>query len=182
MSLTETRVFKIGDTVFKAHYGRTQKWVTCPDCLGTKHVKVVLGDETAIVIECPGCSRGWEGPHGVIEQYEYATEAWEHAVTGVCTHADEVSYELDRFGGGSYWTAKAEEVFATKEDALAEGERRRKEHEDDENRRFMAKTKDHKSWAWNANYHRRQAKEHERQLEYHRQRARVCAAKSKEPT
>jgi hypothetical protein len=44
----------------------------------------------------------------------------------------------------------------------------------------MAKTKDHRSWAWNASYHRRNIKDLERQLEYHRSKLAVCAANAKE--
>lgn len=174
-------MFKIGDQVFQASYGRTERWIICPDCLGSKTVRVILGDDTEVKIECGGCTPGgYEPPWGRIRQYDYAVEVKERTVTGICMHGSEVKYEMNNFGG-SYYTGDEKDVFATADEARADGERRRVEHEAEENRRWLAKTKDHKSWAWNATYHRRCAKEHERQLEYHRSKALVCAAKAKEP-
>jgi hypothetical protein len=173
-------MFKIGDKVFKGFYGRKERWVKCPDCFGSKRVKVVLGDDTEVSIECGGCYPGGFDPSlGIIRQYDYVTEAREHTVTGVNLRADVVSYELDNFGG-SYYTATDQEVFATKDEAQAAAEEQRAHHEAEENRRLMAKTKDHKSWAWNATYHRRCAANAAKELAYHQEKARVCAAKSKE--
>ncbi len=174
-------MFKIGDKVFRARYDRHEKWVVCPDCLGSRTVKMILGDGTEITIECGGCDPGGYQPSiGKIKQYEYATRVWEHTVTGVCMHGTELKYELDNFGSGGYWSGDDSNVFATMEEAQAEGERQRLEHEAEENKRWMSKTKDHHSWKWNAAYHRRCIKDLERQLEYHRGKVQVCAAKAKE--
>lgn len=173
-------MFKLGDKVFKASYERREKWVVCPDCLGSKHLKVTLGDGSEVTIECGGCDPGgFEASTGRIRQYDYVTEIKEYTVTGVNLRAEEVGYELNNFGHGSYYTGTNKDVLGTKEEALAEGERQRLEHEAAENKRWMAKTKDHKSWAWNASYHRRCAKKAEQELEYHRGKAQVCAAKAK---
>ena len=175
-------MFNIGDKVFKARYEKQEKWVTCPDCLGSRRVKMVLGDGTEILIECGGCDPGGYQPStGRIRQYDYATVVKEYTVTGVNTRANEVGYELDNCGAGSYYTGTDKDVFGTVEEAQADGDNQRAEHEASENKRLMAKTKDHKSWAWNATYHRRCIKDHERQLEYHRAKVQVCAAKAKEP-
>jgi hypothetical protein len=174
-------MFNIGDTVFKVRYEKREQWVTCPDCLGSKHVKMILGDGTEVVIECGGCDPGGYRPSvGAIKQYEYETVVNEHQVTGVNVRANEIGYELDNFGTGGYWTGTDKDTFGTRGEAQADGERQRLEHQAEENRRWMAKTKDHKSWAWNATYHRRCIKDHERQLEYHRGKVQVCAAKAKE--
>ena len=64
-------MFKIGDKVFQANYGRHERWIVCPDCLGTKHVKVILGDGTEVQIECGGCDPGgYEPSLGRIWQYD----------------------------------------------------------------------------------------------------------------
>ena len=173
-------MFNIGDKVFKARYGRNEKWVTCPDCFGTKHVTVILGDGTAITIECGGCDPGGYKPScGVIKQYDYETQVHEHTVTGVTIRASGAEYELDKFCGGGYWTGNDKDVFGTKEEAHTDGERQRAEHENEENRRLMAKTKDHKSWAWNYRYHRDCIKRAEKEIEYHSRKAQICLAKDK---
>jgi hypothetical protein len=172
-------MFKIGDKVFQASYGRQERWITCPDCLGSKRVKVILGDGTEVSIECGGCyPGGYEPSRGAIRQYDFAVEVTERTVTGVCMHGTEVKYELDNHGG-SYYTGDDTTVFATVEEARAKGERDKAEHEEAENKRFLAKTKDHHSWAWNSTYHRRCAEKARKEMEYHQDKARVCAAKAK---
>jgi len=174
--------FKIGDRAFKANYGRHEKMVTCPDCLGSTKVRVILGDGTELAIDCGGCDPGgYRGSTGAVKQYDYSTEARPYTVTSVKVSMDGVEYELNHFGGGVYWTAKDGELFATVEEAMADGERQRAEREADENKRLMAKTKDAKSWAWNATYHRKCIKDHEKQIEYHKTKVQICAAKAKEP-
>lgn len=170
--------FKIGDTAFRASYDKQPKWITCPDCLGSKHVKMILGDGTEVTIECGGCDPGgYEPSKGVIRQYDYVTVVKEFTVTGVNVRAEEINYELNNFGGGSYYSSDEKDLFETREEAQADGERQRREHEAEENKRFMAKTKNHHSWKWNATYHRRCIADLERQLEYHRGKVQVCAAK-----
>ena len=171
-------MFNIGDKVFMATYGRNEKFVTCPDCLGSKQVKVVLGDGTEILIECGGCDPGgYQGSTGRIRQYDYSVEAIERTVTGVKTTMSGTEYELDNFGGCSYYIGDQSKVFATEELAIAAGNLLKQQFEDEENKRLMAKTKDHKSWAWNATYHRRCIKDLERQLEHHRTKVEICATK-----
>ncbi len=186
--------FEIGDVVFRADFGRHETFVACPDCLGSKHVKVVLGDGTEVIIECGGCDPGgYEPSTGMIRQYKYETRVRQYQVTGVKTTATTVEYELNHFGGGSYYTGNNDfddlshdfithrNVFATREKALAHGDKLKSEFEESENKRLMAKTKDAKSWAWNATYHRRCIKDLERQLEYHRSKVEICAAKIRSP-
>ena len=133
--------FDLGAKVFMSHYGRHEKWVTCPDCLGSKTIRVILGDETELTIECGGCNPGgFRPPTGMIPQYDYETLVVERTVTGVKVTRDSVEYELDNFGSSSYYTGTTENTFATKEEALAHGELSRQAREAEENRRFMAKT------------------------------------------
>ena len=172
--------FKIGDKAFKATYGRHEKLVTCPDCGGSRHVLVILHDGTEITIECGGCDPGGYQPStGRIKQYEYCTEVKEYTVTGFRLTAKDAEYELNNFGGCSYTTAKEDALFATYENAMFYGDSQKPIHEAEENKRLMAKTKDAKSWAWNATYHRKCIKDHEHQLEYHRSKVQICAAKAK---
>lgn len=168
-------MFNIGDKVFTANYGKHEKLVTCPDCLGSKRVKVVLGDGTEVLIGCGGCDPGgYEPSTGYIRQYDCFVKSEQHTVTGVKVTKDAVEYDLDNFGSGSYYTGNNLTVFATELEALACGELDRRNYEDEENKRLMAKTKDHKSWAWNSSYHRKCIKDLERQLAYHHSKVEVC--------
>lgn len=177
------KTFEIGQTVFMADFGKKEIFVTCPDCLGSKHVLVTLGDGSEVTIECGGCDPGGYQPsQGVIRQYVYENKYRQHKVTGVKVSTTGVEYELDNYNSGSYYTGKAEEVFATQEEAIADGVLKKLEFEVAENKRLMSKTRNDKSWKWNATYHRNLIKKLERELEYHRSKVSVCVAKVKAGT
>lgn len=172
--------FNIGDIVYQSEYGRQEHFITCPDCIGSKRVKVILGDGTEISIECGGCDPGgYEPSRGVIRQYRYEAKAMRRTVTGLQINAAGVEYQLDGTSGG-WRCGTPETVFATEAEAVAAGEAKKAEAEAEENRRYLAKTKNEKSWAWNASYHTRCAKRAEADLEYHRGKAIVCKAHVKE--
>ncbi len=166
--------FKIGDKVFMAKYDRVERWIQCPDCLGSAKVKVVLGDGTEIMLECGGCDPGgYEKSNGRIKQYDYEVQILPRIITGVKTRATEIEYELNNFGGG-YYNGTPENVFANREDALTFGEQEKIKYESEVNARLLAKTKQHHTWKWNMAYHRRCIKEIERQLEYHNSKVQIC--------
>ena len=176
--------FKLGDTVYSVRYDRTEKMITCPDCLGSARVKVTLGTGEEIMVECGGCDPGgYQGSTGRIKQYDYASRITAHTVTGINLQRDDVEYQLDRFDGSSYSTGTERgdyPVFATKEDAKVRCEELRQKHEDEENKRLLAKTKNPKTWSWNATYHRQQIKRLERDIEYHRSKVEICKSHVKE--
>ncbi len=174
------KAFEIGDVVFMSDYGKHETFVTCPDCQGSKHVRVILGDNTEIIIECGGCDPGGFQPStGMIRQYKYKTCIRKHKVTAVKIMADRVEYDLDNFGNGSYYTGNNDNVFATEDKAIVYGELQKAKLETNENKRLMGKTKDTKSWAWNATYHRNYIKKLESELEYHRSKVEICTARIK---
>uniref|UniRef100_A0A6M3JKE1 Uncharacterized protein n=1 Tax=viral metagenome TaxID=1070528 RepID=A0A6M3JKE1_9ZZZZ len=176
--------FKLGDTVYSVRYDRTEKTIICPDCLGSARVKVTLGTGEEIMIECGGCDPGgYKGSTGRIRQYDYAGRITAHTVTGINLQGDDVEYQLDRFGGSSYSTGTERgnyPVFATEEEAKVCGEELKQKHEDEENKRLLAKTQDHKTWSWNATYHRSNIKRLEREIDYHRSKVEICKSHVKE--
>lgn len=173
--------FKIGDRVFMSSYDRGEKYITCPDCGGSQKVRMILADDTEIHIECGGCDPGgYRGSTGKVKQYEFSVVVTPYTVTGVKASIHEVEYELDNFGGCAYRIGKNDNLFPDEQSAMAGGEIKKLEHEAEENKRLLSKTKDAKSWAWNATYHRKCIKDAETQLAYHRSKVQVCAAKAKE--
>lgn len=178
----ETRRFNIGDKVYVSVFDRQPITVICPDCLGSKRVRVILGDNTEVSIECGGCDPGgFEPPRGYITNYRWTASSNARTIIGVTEKEQdgEIKYEY-HFAGG--WCGYDGKTFATEEEALAKANELRQGYEDEENRRLMAKTKNHKSWAWNATYHRQCAARAQRELEYHQAKAVVCAAKAGKKT
>ena len=168
--------FNIGEKVYVAAFERKAITVTCPDCFGSRRVRVILGDDTEIAIECGGCDPGgYQPPLGYITNYEWAASAELKTVVGI----EERAGEPTRYNFAGSCDFEGNKTFATEEEALAKANELRQAHEDEENRRLMAKTKNTKSWAWNATYHRRLAKKAREDLAYHEAKAVVCAGKAK---
>lgn len=175
--------FEIGQTVYRSDFDRRERRIVCPDCLGSKRVKVVLADETEISIECGGCDPGGcEPSRGYLLQWDYAVQTRKHTVSTVTTKAEgPTEYRLDLSNGRAY-IGDDTNTFGTEEEALAYGETLRAKAEDEANTRALAKTRDEKSWKWNYAYHKRAAEQARRDLAWHEAKAIVCKAKVKNPT
>ena len=171
--------FNIGDKVYVSAFERTAITVPCPDCFGSRRVRVIRGDETEVSIECGGCNPGgFEPSRGYIINYQWTASANLRIITGVAEKLDdkgETKYEYHFAGGYCDYDGK---TFATKEEALAKANELRQAHEDEENRRLMAKTNNHKSWAFNYSYHVKGAAQARKDWAYHEAKAVVCKKKA----
>ena len=172
--------FGLGDNVFRASYDKQEKYVQCPDCFGKRVLRVELGNGEVVAIDCTGCSSGYESPSGVIKQYDFTVNCDKFSITGISTSPERIEYDLNNYGG-SYYTSNEGDLFLTKEEALANGELKKKAHEDEENRRFMAKTKDHRKWSWHVTHHRSGAKRAKEEMERHLAKLDIAKLKSKQP-
>lgn len=176
-------MFKLGDTVFMANYDREETSIVCPDCLGTTKVRVILGDGTELKIECGGCDPGGlKESTGRIRQYDYAIRIVKRTITGINLGDCDVEYRMDGREGHCYIGSQNGDnrVFATKEEAKVSGEELRQKHEDEENKRLLAKTQNHKNWSWNMSYHRKEIKRLECSLAYHHSKVEICKSHVKE--
>lgn len=106
--------FIIGQAVWLAQFESTEKHVTCADCGGTKHLRVILFDGTSHTIECEGCTRGWRGPVGYNTVHHREAVAVPARITGVELDGDGITYKTDR-----QWYVAEANVFATEAEALA---------------------------------------------------------------
>ena len=167
--------FNIGDEVYLATFERKAISVTCPDCFGKLKLRVILGDDTELSIDCVGCASGYDPPKGYITNYKWSASAEPKTITGIEEKLKDGKVEY------TYWFPNCGDsggkTFATKDEALARADELKAEYDAEENCRFMAKTKDHRSWAWNVTYHRQCAEKARKDLAYHENKARICAAK-----
>ena len=175
--------FVLGDTVFMARFERTEKTIVCPDCLGSARVKVTLGTGEEIMIECGGCDPGGYQPStGRIRQYDSAVKIEQRIITGINLQEDDIEYRMDGTGGRCFIGSQKGDyrVYATEDEARIGGEEQRVKHEAEENKRLLAKTKNHKTWAWNASYHRKEIKRLEQSLAWHHSKVDICKSHIKE--
>jgi hypothetical protein len=157
--------------------------VTCPDCFGKKFLTVTLGDGVGsiVTIDCGTCSVGYDPPSGIIRLPTYTAELTTVRIDSVITKLVN-EQEICLYSGDSMYETPESDLFLIEEiqaateraDALA------KEHTEEEAKRMLRKEKDTRTWAWNICYHRRQIKEAERQLAYHRAKLEAAAVHRKE--
>lgn len=153
--------FQIGDTIWFASTGTREKRIVCPDCEGSRYIRVILADDIDRTIDCNCCERGWEGSRGTLYGYEHFAEAALGVIKGAAINSEgEEVYS----GDGFY---EKEEVFATKEEADEVAEILALERTESEEKRMRAKEKEERTWAWNVTYHRRAIKQAEKDLAYH---------------
>ena len=166
--------FNIGDTVYWASYQHKAQHIPCPDCGGTKRVRVILYDNEEVSIECATCSHGYNPPKGTIVVYEYSKDAKKGTITGVEIREDGTQWRISQG-----YIVKDSEVFPTREAALARAEETAVHANAEEQRRISDKERPTRTWAWNASYHRREIKECERRITYHKAKLAVADARTK---
>ena len=153
--------FNIGDVAYRAHAGQERIWITCPECLGSGRLRVILGDESEVSIACVCCECGYEGSPGRIQTYAFRSEVQEAEIVGVESEVRDGGLRT-RYKFNGCYIVDEKDLFATHEDAQARAGELVLEHEVEEVKRLKYKEKQTKTWAWNVSYWRheiRRAKE-----------------------
>lgn len=168
----------IGDLVWIGYTKMKEKRVTCPDCLGSGRLTVILGDGSHVGIDCRACEYGWRGSTGVLDGWEHVAAREKGAIIKVeRNHDDEIEYAVG--SSSSYHTGP---IFETEEGAMQYAESLIAERNAREDKQMRCKEKDHQTWAWNANYHRREIRDMKKRIEYHEKKLAIASVKAKEAT
>jgi hypothetical protein len=167
----------IGDQVWYCDFGRHETLVTCPECLGAKHLTVIMGDGEQVQIPCRCCEEGLL-PQGYVREYEWSPKVVQAAISGMEVNGKKVEYHIGT--QCCYRRFDEDAVFDTEDEALAYGQIKAAEHEIDERQSLQSKMKDHRSWAWHAAYYRREIRDLEKRLATTRERLGVAQSKAKD--
>jgi hypothetical protein len=165
-----------GVTVWQAVSSPRRLTRACSICRGHKIVWVCNIEHDEFQVECEACGKGYEGPTGAEEYYEYGPMAKglvvksitrvEYSKTGDGA-IEELSFSVE--GEPSYSTFNHTYVYATPREALTEATRRVDEKMLEDRRRARSRQYySAKNAAWQARYHTDNIKDLERQLVYHR--------------
>lgn len=169
--------FNIGDNVFRANYApMTEVWIECPECAGTLAHEIILGCGDRVSIDCAECGPGYNPPTGKIRTYEPVASVNQFTVTGM-----EIREGKTRYYSATSHVHDDYNTFATHDEAMERAEVLVQEHREREAEKVTRKEKSHKSWAFNASYHRENIKRCERDIEYHKAKLAVASVKAKEP-
>lgn len=173
--------YQLGDLAWKASFEGVENWVTCTDCGGTRRVRVLMADDALCSVECGACRFGWEGSQGALRVYDRVPKTYQIEIIGVTIRDDGIEYQGREIteGPARTWFVKEVECFGSFDLAHAAALQMAADADAEEREKINRKVKDKKSWAWNASYHRKEIKEAERRLEYHRAALNVAVQKSR---
>lgn len=169
-------VFKIGDVVFVAIKNGTQKQVVCPDCCGTGQLTVIMGDKSAVSVECTLCTKGYLGPQGYLDTYDYSPSVEKKTILGV----SQLSGRKPYYEFHNFYSSEDNCVFSTEAEAQIRAVQMAEEQNAQEIKKINRKEKDTRSWAWNANYHRAEIRRAEKNIIYHTSKLNIAKLKAKE--
>ncbi len=151
---------------------------TCPVCFGKRKVTLTLGNDDTVTLPCDYCRCGYEGPTGYVTEYRYVTAVEPRTITGV--RIEETSAGEKREYSSGYQGLDIWDIFDTEEEALERCKFKVEEKKREEATRVEClKKQARKSFSWNAGYHIREVKRKEKEIEYHREKAVLCKARSK---
>lgn len=156
--------FVIGQAMW-APAGVSEKvTLVCPICAGKRNVTVILGSGEQVCVPCEGCGIGYEGPRGVIEEWQHNPRAESFVI------AELVSMHQDRWTVRSTSGAEHElkDLFATEAEALEAATVRATEVHDRNMDQRGYKRKALNKLAWAIRYHREKIAGYERQIGYHK--------------
>ena len=162
--MTLTPPFAIGQTLWTARTSPQQATIACPVCFGKRVIRVELGNGELVPINCDGCGLGYEGPRGIITEYDHSPAA------DPFTIAEVVAFQNNE------WTFKSDDgktayntgLYLTKSEALAESQKRCDEFHERNIMTRGGKRAGVKKAGWTVRYHRREIANLERDLAWHR--------------
>lgn len=174
--MADHKNIKLGDRVFIAiARGRDKsKTITCPDCFGTGQLDVVLKNGETHSIECELCKVSYGGSLGFIRAWDYKPEVRVERIDAINAKLNE-PYEY--FAGGSYY--EEDRIFLTQQEAEAKAAAMAEEQARKDEEALKRKERDTRSWAWNVMYHRREIRDAEEKIQYHKAKLSVAELKSK---
>lgn len=165
--------FQIGDVKWLPVHQPTQVTLPCPVCAGARAVTVVLGDGERVGVLCEACGKGFDGPRGIIQEWEYAPAAARFEIARVRSmHDDRWSVESTTGGYADF-----NELVDTESEALAISTRKCAEQFESNMRSRQRKRKDVANATWSIRYHREQIADLQRQIRWHESRLPKTEAK-----
>ena len=170
----------LGVTLWHASHGAGEEWITCPECLGTKELKLTLANGEEYMVDCRCCQSGYEAPLGLIRRYRYDFKPVPFIARRWGTDGDKFWFS-EQSPHANCWTRVDQDDLFTDETACrARCDQRNAElatqQEEQQYNRLMSKRKD---LAWSVHYWRSQLARHRRDAELVEKRLRECQERKK---
>ena len=168
----------IGDRVWYARVRHEPVERQCPVCFGNLEVTVIMGNGEHVVTPCDCCGVGWNGPSGIVSEYDYIVEARQITIAEVRTVAKSDGATHEYLGSDGRFL-DLENMHDTEAAAAAHADDMAKEMiERQQNQRAYRSASARKRMTWSIDYHRKRAADYQRQADYHRDRVTAIKARN----
>lgn len=172
--------FALGETVWHAGFEANDSYITCPECLGTRVVTLLLANDESYSLDCACCGVGFDGPRGVVKAFSHDRRPRPFTPHRVRMDGDEFTYSESDPSANCYSSAYAKDLFATLEECQAHcevlnAEQRAYQEKQALNHR-MSKRRD---MAWSVHYWRSERARLVKDLERLEVRLHVCVEREK---
>lgn len=171
------KTYSVGDTVWLSRYAHEAVQKPCPVCFGNKQVTLILGNDDKVLLPCDSCGHGLDEPTGVVTEYEYVAKADHLVITRVESNITLEGEERRYYFAHRY--ANSENIFDSEAEALARCSQIIAQELLEDAKAHRLKHNRLKSYAWNAGYHLRQARDHRERADYHDQKAVLCKTRAR---
>lgn len=177
--------FKVGDKVWAAHFNHNEQVrVPCYICYGTLKVTLRLGNGEEVELPCDYCGKGnWGNPTGYEIEYKPVSEPEFVLISGMNITVNSKGEQAEYWNGADscHRIYSEDKLFESREEAEAKSKELMEEWLNEQRTRAeYIKADVKKTFAWNAGYHLRYAKKLEKDIEDHREKAKLCKERSKE--
>lgn len=125
--------FSIGQNVWWVSSGYKERYIKCPDCVGTEVLTLTLGTGEKVILDCATCSIGHERPTGIIKEIYFEHKPESFTCTNVrIDSTDEIYYYYHNR------SANIRELFEDKEKCNLECEVLNKQKNEEQLERSIA--------------------------------------------
>ena len=177
--------FKVGDKVWAAHFNNNEQIkVPCSVCYGTLKVILILGNGDHVDLPCNYCGKGnFDIPTGYEIEYLPMSAPKLVVIDGMNVTVNSKGEQVEYWSGADncHYIYAEDKLFESKEEAEAKGKELMDEWlKKQRTRAEYIKADVKKNFAYNVGYHLRKAKEYEKSIAYHKDKAKLCKERSKE--
>jgi hypothetical protein len=171
--------FAIGQQVWHATRNTREHYETCPDCVGTRVLTIILGNGEEFEIPCSACSYGYEPATGKVKRTVCEWMPIPFTCRRVNISGDTIYYSEAGPEANCYTSAYAENLFADR----AECEARCKVQQEQQVEEEAKHAGDHllskrKKLASSIDYWRSRKRDLERDLAWVNERLKTCAPRA----
>ena len=178
---TVTLPFHLGVPLWHAAYGAQDEWVTCPECLGTKEVKVTLANGEEYMLDCRCCQSGCEESRGVVHRQNYDFTPTPFIARRWGTDGDKFWFSSQAPDANCWTHVSQDDLFTDEEACRARCEERNAELAKRQEEQQLANLKSkRRDLAWSVHYWRNQLSRLRSDIERVEKRLRACQERGKE--